>query len=750
MTSEITYYDEFNDKVKNINILFQYIKNNKYEQFLEYISTLNKNNLDVNMKDDNGNYLITLAILINNRKIVKILIEFGSRLDFLDPEGYSILYYPIKFNYTDLIDILLEANKEIIGISLVNIKDFLSSTPLFYCVKFKNIYALQELINNNADVNYSNNDGINLLHMAIIRKNISIVTIVINYIKNINKQTNKGMTALHLACSFQLPEVVKLLLKYNAATNIVEYEYNFTPIFYAIAQNNIEIVKILVKENINPNHQDYIGNTVLHYTISLGYLDIFHYIITAYSLAKSNILIYFENINSNTKNNSNVYYINPNLVNLDGLTFLHMMLYSYSEHYDKYIIKILEFIDINYQDNSGNTILYLLVELNIWQKFVSILEKRKLNIFIVNNENKDIYSMINNNNTFINLVAKSYYNYLLKYENAWEKTKNNDCSKRKISELKCLDYIKTDIVTMKKSVPDKKNKIIINIDNDEIVQYNTFDGTNLDIIVGYKYLTKKFPYVMSIFSHTSDVSENLKNYQYSIGVAENNNQYVSQFEIVWIYQKIFYPDNFDEIMTNIITKLTYKFIIINLAIILSNGNHANCLFYDIEKYTLERFEPHGSGYPTHFNYNPDFLDNLIYNKFKTLLESIYNKEITFKYYPPVSYLPKIGFQTFENAEININKNIGDPNGFCALWCIWYLDYRIRYHNIRLDKFIKKLFITIRSNHLSFRTLIRNYSIKVTSLRDKYLSLINKTFNDYVNNRITHGEIKKLLTEILID
>lgn len=749
MTSEIKYHDEFNDKVKNINILFQFIKNNKYEQFLEYISTLNKTNLDVNMKDDNGNYLITLAILINNRKIVKILIEFGSRLDFLDPEGYSILYYPIKFNYIDLIDILLEYNKEIIGISLINIKDFLSSTPLFYCVKFKNNYALQELINNNADVNYSNNQGINVLHMAIIKKNISMITIIINYIKNIDKQTNKGMTALHFACSFQLPEIVKLLLTYNASTSIVEYEYNFTPIFYAVAQNNIEIVKILVKNNINPNQQDYIGNTILHYAISLGFLDIFHYIIVSYPLIKGDNLIYFENIN-NTVKNSNAYYINPNLVNLDGLTFLHMMLYNYSEHYDKYIIKILEFIDVNYQDNSGNTILYLLVVLNIWQKFTSVLEKRKLNIFIVNNENKDIYSMISEKNNFIALVAKSYYNYLLKYENAWEKKKNNQCSKRQINEIKCLEYIKTNIINTKKSVPDKKNKIIINIDNDAVVQYNTFDGTNLDIICGYKYLIKKFPHAMTIFSHTTNVSDELKNYQYSIGVAENSNQYVSQFEIVWIYQKIFYPDNFDEIINNIISKVTYKFIIINLAIILSNGNHANCLLYNIENYTLERFEPHGSGYPTHFNYNPDFLDSLIYSKFKKLLESIYNKEIILKYYPPNSYLPKIGFQTFENAEISINKNIGDPNGFCALWCIWYLDYRLRYHNIRLDKFIKKMFVTIRSNRLSFRTLIRNYSIKITSLRDKYLSFINKTFNDYLNNRITHEEIKKLLTEILID
>ena len=51
-----------------------------------------------------------------------------------------------------------------------------------------------------------------------------------------------------------------------------------------------------------------------------------------------------------------------------------------------------------------------------------------------------------------------------------------------------------------------------------------------------------------------------------------------------------------------------KYIIIPIGIEISIGSHANILFWDIEKKTLERFEPNGSNYPMNLNYNPSLLD----------------------------------------------------------------------------------------------------------------------------------------------
>jgi ankyrin repeat protein len=745
--------DEFHTKTKHINTLFQFIKTNKEDQFLEYISSLSPDELDVNMKDENGNYLIFFAIMMNNRRILKKLIEYGSRLDILDSEGYSILYYPIKFNYLEIIDILLEFDKKTVGISLVNLKDLRGAVPIFYAIKYKNQYALQELLTNNADANYRNNENMNSLHLAVLKKDITMVRMLVKYIKNIDARTNGGSTALHYACNFQLVDIVKILLEKGAKQDIIELEYDFYPIFYAVVQNNVLITKILVEHNANPNHQDYVGNTIIHYAIMNNHIEILDYIIGYYPIQGKNIDVYVEDINS--KKDITGDHIDPNIVNIEGLTITHLILYYYKEDYDKYLSKIIPHSNLNYQDNTGNTILHIIAENNLWEKFDTLLDIKKLNIFIKNNKGKTVMEMvhIHKRENFLNTIIKSYYNYLKKYENGWLLNWQNKCSGKNlgdINESECFKLIREEIINEKISVPTKKDKINITIVEDEIVYFSTFTGSLLDMISGFKYLVKKYPEAASLFHSNQENTPELEKYNQSLGIQENPHQHLIHFEIRWIYQRFFLPPGFETILSNIILGKKYKYVIIPIGIILSNGSHSNGLFYDIEKKIIERFEPHGSDYPGQFNYNPELLDEILYKQLSNIISGIYKENIVIKYYKPKNYLPKIGFQTFENTEITINKNIGDPNGFCALWTIWYLDYRLKYVDKKPQQIVKNLIQQIKINNYSFRTIIRNYSKKITDLRDAYLLKIHHNINDYLNNKLSIPELKKLLIEILTD
>ena len=147
---------------------------------------------------------------------------------------------------------------------------------------------------------------------------------------------------------------------------------------------------------------------------------------------------------------------------------------------------------------------------------------------------------------------------------------------------------------------------------------------------------------------------------------------------------------------------------------------------------------------------PNLLDEILYKKISNILSNIHKENVIIKYYQPKNYLPKIGFQTFENTEININKNIGDPNGFCTLWTIWYLDYRLEFFDKKPQQIVKNLIYQIKINNYSFRTIIRNYSKKITDLRDTYLNKIHRNINDYLNNKLMQNELKKFLIEILTD
>ena len=52
--------------------------------------------------------------------------------------------------------------------------------------------------------------------------------------------------------NYQLAEIVKILFENRADPNIIEGENDFTPIFFSVIQNNLEITKILLGAGANP------------------------------------------------------------------------------------------------------------------------------------------------------------------------------------------------------------------------------------------------------------------------------------------------------------------------------------------------------------------------------------------------------------------------------------------------------------------------------------------------------------------
>lgn len=745
--------DNFYTKAKHLNTLFQFVKANKEEQFLEYISNLTPEEVDVNIRDDLGNYLVTIAVIMNSPKMVTKLVDIGARLDILDPDGYSIMYYPIKFNNTTIIDILVGYNKKIVGVSLLNLRDSRGAVPLMYAIHYDNKYALQELLSHNADANYQNNNKINALYMAVLKKDVVMVKMLIKHIKNVDIRSRNGATPLHVACNFQLTEIVKVLLEHGASQNIPENEYDFYPIFYSVVQNDIDITKLLIDYGADPNNQDYVGNTIVHYAILNNHFAILDYLMENYDIKKKSFDMYDENTNTRA---STEYIIDPNLVNMDGLSIVHIILYSYVEDYDTYLEKLLPLSNLNYQDNEGNTIMHIMAENDTWKKFTHILSRKKINIYIKNRSNKTVLDLISvgNREDFIDMVTNGYFNYLKKHQNGWLLDWQNRCSdkgKNSLDEKTCISHIREAIVTARMSIPQKASKKIIKLNLDDPHMFTTFTGSLLDVIAGFKYLTKKYhKNTGSLFHSNQEYGEELEAYNKSVGIEINPNQHLIHIEIRWIYQRLYFPPDFASILGGLLSRKNIHYIIVPIGIILSNGSHSNCLFYDVRNRILERFEPHGAGYPTQFNYNPNLLDDILYKRWNQTLSLFYKEDVKVKYYQPKSYLPKIGFQTFDNAELKINKNIGDPNGFCTLWCIWYLDHRLSNTDKNLRQIIKGLLYEIKNQNLSFRNVIRNYSKNITDLRDRYLSIINRDINDYNNNRIAPGELRSLLINILTD
>ena len=93
---------------------------------------------------------------------------------------------------------------------------------------------------------------------------------------DVNCKNVNGCTPLHIAIMNQNINLVKLLLKYGADGNSKQYNDigERTPLHYAVQKNNYELTAILLDNGANPTLGDKRGLSVLHYAARFGFMEI--------------------------------------------------------------------------------------------------------------------------------------------------------------------------------------------------------------------------------------------------------------------------------------------------------------------------------------------------------------------------------------------------------------------------------------------------------------------------------------------
>ena len=679
--------------------VFLLIKQQKWNDLKNLIE--NKD-IDLNITDNGGNYLLHYILNYNQIDILKLMLKKNIFTNMLNVEGHSILYIPIKFNYIEIIKILLEYDSHNISFNMIDFQDKHNNIPLHYAIFFNNTDAIKLLLSYKSDISIIDNNGNNALHLCVRMKNVENVKLLLETIKNneyfLNSQNKYGETILHIICNFQLIDILNVIIKYPINPNIKNFNYQITSLIYAIYTNNLNIVDLLLKINADPNILDYQGNSALHHCIIENNPEIFNKLINL--------------------------YIDFNLTNINGQTLLHLVLLNKLKKYN--LDLLIEKTSLNIQDNQGYTPLHYLCQQNLLGDY---LINKKMNIYIKNIHGKTPLDYCKDKNILLDIVTKSYINILKTNKNKWPNKLDNECSN---NGNNCTDKIKKYIETNHFSYP-LIEKIQIIFENEKNAMFTTFTGISLDVICGILLLQNKFKKQLCKSLNNNFINNReLELYYKQISINHDYEYY--NFEISWIYQTLFFPKD----IINLIEKCSKKYIIIPIGIELNAGAHSNILIIENigDHYEIERFEPDGYGFPSGFNYNPTLLDSLIQ-------QNLDNYNIKYTYYKPKDFLPKIGFQLLENNEHIRNKKIGDPNGFCAGWSLWWAYQRMKYHKIPREKLANKLIKTIKMKNLSFKNIIRNFTIKITNYRDKILKSYGLDINDILNNKINQSDFDNI-------
>lgn len=242
-----------------------------------------------------------LIIAVGNSYIdtAKILIENGADVNSVDFEGWSALSYAVNNgdiesakllleNKAKIKDELLIAIKSPIVESRINIMKLLIDNkaninytdengfnPLNIAIESGDMELTKFLITNGANVNGLMQDGVSLIGYAIAQNNMDLLQILIENGANVNNTNGDSWadTPLMTASRLGLDNVVRILLTRNADINAVDMNGN-TALHTAALNSQLSVVKLLLEKNPNLDIQNKVGNTALHLAVISGNIDI--------------------------------------------------------------------------------------------------------------------------------------------------------------------------------------------------------------------------------------------------------------------------------------------------------------------------------------------------------------------------------------------------------------------------------------------------------------------------------------------
>jgi len=168
---------------------------------------LNEPYIDVNVKDEDGNTALNLAVKNNNPKIVQTLLNNNANpnIPYTYMNGFTALIVAVRNNNPTIVQMLLDEGAN------PYIQDHYGCTALHRVTRNTNSEIVQMLLDKGANPNIQDIDGWTALFGAVTDNRSDIVQMLLDAGANIDIRDKDGDTALDLAVRNKNLEIIKIL-----------------------------------------------------------------------------------------------------------------------------------------------------------------------------------------------------------------------------------------------------------------------------------------------------------------------------------------------------------------------------------------------------------------------------------------------------------------------------------------------------------------------------------------------------------
>jgi CDK inhibitor PHO81 len=225
---------------------------------------------------------------INHRNILHkaaisgrlLLLQIGLKAEVdvlaVDIYGRIPLHYACMHGSVDMIHGLIKANP-----STIEFSDHDRFTPLIHAIVHEHVDCVEALLSFNARVNRASEQDHIPLNLACQQGSSSVVKLLLEHNPEILPDA-EGLYPQHLiARSSRAPRILRMLQQYGANMDQQDKLYQWTPLFHASSEGNVECLEALLECNVNTNILDEKGLSSLYYAAWEGHLDCIRFLIEA-------------------------------------------------------------------------------------------------------------------------------------------------------------------------------------------------------------------------------------------------------------------------------------------------------------------------------------------------------------------------------------------------------------------------------------------------------------------------------------
>lgn len=745
------------DEIKNKIIGF--LDQGDWKSIMRLIKDREFTNLNVEI--DNGNNLFHLACVKGQTDVIKEMLmlqrehKITLNTNLLSGDGLPgiHLYYKYGGTDTEFFDsdeiCYIDSSSRMLAIYLINRIDLLETlidkTIKRGCIDNTELpddsYLYYELVKKIID--YSKTDTekssryleiLKSIWLELRSKGLVFVAIHMNSLDVIKMMMNLGfdfmtyssgrITPLAKAIDSGHIEIAIMILEYTkrkfgnyAVYKLIhasEKEFNFRPIFIALVNNELMIIKNMIQYMI-PYLEEYYKTHRTH--------------------------MQFTDELDNSHN-----------------TYLHRILTSkYLPEISTQVIRFfIEHTDLNQENYAGETSAHLLFGKGLWLFFKDILTGREIDLMKVDDMGNNCYSYIpeKDKDEFLKFTQQIKIPIHIK-------------DSQDVQKMFSTDTIKSMILMSDQSSTPQSHENA-NIDRIRSKNYGLFNANMIHYMLYLRFLENKYKSMfvpvrnyseknkerdMFFFDLTAyDISAKQKLINKHVKIYMNNLYSYLPHNIYWIDEDQNY---IDRDLINILKQhdkdvdvTTQRYVMLKLTIVVTESLlHANALIYDRLNKEAWRFEPYGITNIT----NTSSMDTELHR----ILEEVYGK---IKYHDPDDYLHGLNFQMVDGEEYVINQNLGDPGGYCLAWSMWFIDVVLAHPDKNVRDIMRNFFdrysisqilseeegldTKIKSDNY-YLDFIRRYAHKLDNEKNKILLglgvkkyyLYNSVMRDDVMNKI---------------